>query len=185
MAKVSCIYFSFIFFLALIFFSHSWFPLLKPRTLGSRNRVSSTLGSISKIKVQNHLTEIYHHPLDPLTIKEINKVRTILSSYSPFSSSFPTVHSLTLEEPDKSQVLGWKKGDPFPPRKACVIALLDGQSHVVSIDLDLSQVANHAIHTGSGYPGLIVEDSNLAMSVALSNAEFNKSVLERGWSYRI
>ncbi|KAH7514100.1 hypothetical protein FEM48_Zijuj11G0052900 [Ziziphus jujuba var. spinosa] len=180
MAKVSCIHFSFISFLILILFSHSWFPLLKPGILGSRNRV---FGSLSKTKVQqskNHLTENYHHPLDPLTVKEINKVRTILSLYSPFFSFSPTIHSLTLEEPDKSRVLGSKRGDPFPPRKARVIVLSDGKSHVISVDLDLNRVTDHAINTGSGYPQITMEDMNMAVNVALSNAQFNKSVLERG-----
>ncbi|KAK2664780.1 hypothetical protein Ddye_003354 [Dipteronia dyeriana] len=119
-----------------------------------------------------------HHPLDPLTIQEISKVRAILSSYEPFASSFPAIqfHSLS---PDKNQVLAWKKGDPFPPRKAFVIALLNGKSHRVTVDVDSSQVTEHNIHTGSGYPTLSIDDMSTALRVTLSDAEFNQSVTNR------
>ncbi|KAK6947637.1 Copper amine oxidase, N2-terminal [Dillenia turbinata] len=120
-----------------------------------------------------------HHPLDPLTIQEINQVRSILLSYKPFAS-FPAIQALYLDEPDKSQVLDWKPGDPLPPRKASVIALQNGQSHLLTVDLDLGRVTSHEVKSGSGYPPVSLEDINVALQVALSYPELNKSAIDRG-----
>ncbi|XVF51647.1 hypothetical protein PTKIN_Ptkin04bG0201100 [Pterospermum kingtungense] len=183
--------------LILVLLVLSWYPTSKPELpdcsglhaawCTSKNRVFSKLESMLQTQVQNqnpidHSAETPQHPLDPLTIQEINRVRTILSSYEPFSSSFPTIHSLLLDEPDKLQVLGWKKGDPLPPRQAAVIALSNGQSHVLSVDLDSDSVLSHAINPSSGYPMLSMDDIVGASKVPFSYAEFNKSMSARGVS---
>ncbi|XP_038874329.1 primary amine oxidase-like isoform X1 [Benincasa hispida] len=121
-----------------------------------------------------------HHPLDPLTIQEINKVREILSIYEPFSNSFPTIHSLAMEEPDKSLVLNWRVGNPRPPRRAAVIATLHDLVHVLSIDLDLHRVTRHTVNPTRGYPMVTMEEITSAMEVALANSEVQKSLLARG-----
>lgn len=128
----------------------------------------------------DHFSEIPHHPLDPLTIEEIKRARAILFSYPPFSSTFPSIHSLTLEEPCKSQVLGWKNGDPIPPRKASVIALLNGKSHLVTVDLGLGRVTRHEISSSSGYPMLTLDDISKAVEVALLYPELAQSIGARG-----
>ncbi|KAK9276175.1 hypothetical protein L1049_005706 [Liquidambar formosana] len=191
MEITSYLRFSFILFIILFLLARSWYPLSKPGLLDcsqpvswctSKNRIYAKLGSILETQVpksKNHLVETPNHPLDPLTIQEINKVRAIISSYAPFSSS-PAIHYVSLEEPDKSWVLSWKKGDPLPPRKATVIALLNGQSHLLLVDLDLGRVSSHAIDEGSGYPILSMNDISVALQVAMSNADFNKSIIARG-----
>jgi primary-amine oxidase len=69
----------------------------------------------------SHVSDVPRHPLDPLTVREINQVRTILSSHALFKSPVPyALHSIELEEPEKPLVLQWKKGDPLLPRKATV-----------------------------------------------------------------
>ncbi|KAJ4840994.1 hypothetical protein Tsubulata_048308, partial [Turnera subulata] len=120
----------------------------------------------------------------PLTIQEINRVRTILilSSYEPFLPSLPPIHTLSLDEPDKEEVLGWKEGDPLPLRKAQVIALWNGQSHILSIDLAKGRVTAHEIHHGSGYPTVSMNDLTVAIQVALSYKESNDSVVQKGVS---
>lgn len=130
----------------------------------------------------DHSTEKPHHPLDPLTVQEINRVRVILSSYGPFSPTFPTIHSLSLDEPEKQTVLDWKTGDPLPPRKAAVLALLNGQTHVLSVDLDSGRVNGHTVDPSSGYPTLTMEEITAAVQSPLSNAEFKKSISDRGIS---
>ncbi|KAJ8650064.1 hypothetical protein MRB53_003087 [Persea americana] len=121
-----------------------------------------------------------HHPLDPLTIQEINKVLSILQSHPPFISSFPSIHSLVLEEPHKPQVLNWKEGDPLPPRAASVIAFSQGHSHILCVDLDTAQVTLHEINEGSGYPILTSDDLAVALSTPFADAEFNRTILARG-----
>ncbi|XAR70412.1 Primary-amine oxidase [Bertholletia excelsa] len=120
------------------------------------------------------------HPLDPLTAQEIERVRSILSSYGPFSRSSPTIHSLALEEPDKSQVLSWTKGDPLPPRKASVITLSGGEIHVLTVELDSSEVTSDVTNPGSGYPPVTMEDISVALQVVASDNKFNQTIRARG-----
>lgn len=131
-------------------------------------------------KSHDHQTQVPHHPLDPLTIQEINKVRSILSSYPPFATLFPAIHSLVLEEPPKLDVLKWKKGDPIPPRAASVTAFVKGQSHILTVDLSTTQVTRHEINKGSGYPILTTEDFSTAVSIPFADIEFNRTIVARG-----
>ncbi|KDP25605.1 hypothetical protein JCGZ_20761 [Jatropha curcas] len=129
----------------------------------------------------NHDSDVPHHPLDPLTIKELNKVRTILSSHQLFkSSSSFALHSVVLEEPDKSLVLRWRKGDPMLPRKAAVVARVNGQSHVLTVDLTTSEVDIQETNPLSGYPTMTIEDMTTATWAPLSNADFNRTIIQRG-----
>ncbi|OMO97380.1 Copper amine oxidase [Corchorus capsularis] len=178
--------------LILSFLASSWFLPTKPELPGcskyapwctaSKNRIFSKTGFSLQHKSTDHSTETPQHPLDPLTVQEINTVRTILSSYEPFSSTIPSIHTLSLDEPDKLQVQTWRKGDPLPPRKAAVLALLNGQSHVLTVDLESNRVTSHVINPTSGYPMLTTDDIMGAAKVPFSNAEFNKSLTARGLS---
>eukprot|EP00262_Sarcandra_glabra_P018959 TRINITY_DN6980_c0_g1_i3.p1 TRINITY_DN6980_c0_g1~~TRINITY_DN6980_c0_g1_i3.p1 ORF type:complete len:474 (-),score=11.09 TRINITY_DN6980_c0_g1_i3:353-1774(-) len=156
-------------------------PILKcshytPRCT-SKNRIHQT----HQPEPLTHHTKTPHHPLDPLTVTEINKVRATLLSYAPFtSSSPPAMHSVTLEEPEKSYVSKWNKGDPLPPRRSTVIAYSKGHSHVLTVDISSSQVVSHRVNTGSGYPILTIEDLEAARSVPLTHTEFNRSIAARG-----
>nr|URX65378.1 primary-amine oxidase [Gymnema sylvestre] len=130
---------------------------------------------------KNLANQIPLHPLDPLTVQEINRVREILVSHQPFSASFPSIHSLELDEPEKDTVLSWVKGDPLPPRKAFVIAYLNGQTHLVTVDLGSGQVTSNVTVPGSsGYPMVTTEDLISALRVVYSSGEFNKTVEGRG-----
>ncbi|MQL99294.1 hypothetical protein Taro_032011 [Colocasia esculenta] len=125
------------------------------------------------------------HPLDPLTIEEINTARAALHSHPPFSSSpaSVTVHSLVLEEPDKGVVLAWRPGDPLPPRVASVIARFRGRNHLLTVDLEPARVASHAEldpEGTTGYPTMTIEDMTSTTWAPLSDSAFNRTVLARG-----
>lgn len=131
--------------------------------------------------LNNHDSDTPHHPLDPLTIQELNKIRTILSSHSFFKLSSPyALHSVELEEPDKHLVLKWKKGDLLLPRRASVVALANGVSHMLTVDLSTSEVTVNNMGSKSGYPTMTVEDMVFASSAPLSSTEFNRTILKRG-----
>ncbi|XP_038679915.1 primary amine oxidase-like [Tripterygium wilfordii] len=127
-----------------------------------------------------HATDTPHHPLDPLTVTEINKLRTILKSHALFRSSQYQLHSIVLEEPEKPFVLKWKKGDPLLPRKAAVIARVDGNSYVLAVDLGTSEVIVQETGSVSGYPTMTIEDMTSATGAPLSNADFNRTITDRG-----
>ncbi|KAL8210113.1 hypothetical protein R6Q57_006845 [Mikania cordata] len=151
-----------------------------PRTRRKTNLRLNSIYNTGDHNSNRHFSDTPLHPLDPFTVSEINKIRSILSAYEPFSSSFPPVHTLSLDEPDKSQVLDWKAGDPLPPRKASVISFIDGQTHLVTVDLNLEAVAGDVVSTGSGYPMITTEDQITASRVVFSDLEFNQSILARG-----
>ncbi|QCD95610.1 primary-amine oxidase [Vigna unguiculata] len=130
----------------------------------------------------HHLeSETPQHPLDPLTIQEFNRVRTILSSHPLFkSSSSYTLNSVVLEEPDKKLVLKWKKGDPPLPRKASVVAVVKRVSHVLTVDLEIGHVTSHETGLVSGYPMVTERDLYGVGEATLRCPEFNNSLAKRG-----
>lgn len=129
-----------------------------------------------------HEQDVPHHPLDPLTIQEINKVRSILKSHELFESSSSLVfHSLVLEEPEKSLVLKWRKGstNSMPPRKAFVVARANGVSYVLTVDIATGEVTQHE-SSQSGYPMMTIEDMTSSTWAPLANMEFNRTIIARG-----
>lgn len=129
----------------------------------------------------DHASDTPHHPLDPLTVKEINRVRTILTSYELFKNSFPCAfHSITLQEPEKSLVLNWNKGDSLLPRKASVVARVKNRSYVLAVDLTTEEVTVHETDSSSGYPTMTIEDMTSSTWAPLADEEFNRTIVERG-----
>ncbi|KAI3505187.1 hypothetical protein L1887_27146 [Cichorium endivia] len=171
MEKSYCVKFIVVVSIAVFIFAYSRYP---PENLGCFVSTPSWPNS------SHYFTDTPLHPLDPLTVPEINRVRSILSAHETFSSSFPPINTLSLDEPEKIQVLGWKRGDPFPPRKASVVAFLNGQTHLMTVDLGQGLVTSDVVNTGSGYPMLTINDLETALQVTYSSLEFNKSILARG-----
>uniref|UniRef100_A0A2P2JXD7 Amine oxidase n=1 Tax=Rhizophora mucronata TaxID=61149 RepID=A0A2P2JXD7_RHIMU len=129
---------------------------------------------------RRHESDAPHHPLDPLTVQEFNKVRGILRSHQLFKSSPYALHSVVLEEPEKSLVQKWRKGDPLFPRKAAVVARVKRQTYVLTVDISTGGVAVQKVNHISGYPVMTIEDMTSATSAPLSNADFNRTIIERG-----
>ncbi|XP_015886446.3 amine oxidase [copper-containing] gamma 2 [Ziziphus jujuba] len=152
----------------------------------SKNRFQTKKPNFLKNRLKpnrhrNHAADVPHHPLDPLTVQEINKIRTILSSHALFKNSATyALHSVELEEPDKALVLKWKRGDKLLPRKASVIARVNGVSHVLTVDLTTSELT--VVQTGydSGYPMMTIEDMTSAIWAPLASYEFNRTIIQRG-----
>ncbi|KAL5728109.1 primary-amine oxidase [Ranunculus cassubicifolius] len=161
----------------LMVYTASLYPLNQSENL-SDNRIQAKTSSDRHV---DHSNEIPQHPLDPLTFQEIKKTKTILSSYPKFST-FPSINSITLYEPEKSIVWNWHKGDPLPSRQATVIAYLNGKSHVLIVDLGSSQVVSDVVNSGSGYPVLTAKDLEIVVTAPFTDSRFNKSITDRGVS---
>ncbi|KAF3549487.1 hypothetical protein DY000_02010517 [Brassica cretica] len=175
LARLSALFFGFLLLLA----TYSWVPGLHSGYL-SGTGVRKTLGPDPKLRV-DHSSAKPHHPLDPLTVQEIERVRAILLDHEPgFGSGSATIHSMALDEPDKKRVVKWKKGNRLPSRRAEVLALSSGQSHVIIVDLDSGRVVSDVVNPTSGYPILTMDDLIVASQVALKSIEFNRSVEARG-----
>ncbi|CAH9119955.1 unnamed protein product [Cuscuta europaea] len=120
------------------------------------------------------------HPLDPLTVRELNRVREVVKSYGPFKNSPYALHYVTLGEPEKQVVLGWKTGHPLPPRQASVLARAAGKSYDLTVDLVTGDVTTRETGRHFGSPMLTMEDMTAAAVAPLGSAEFNRTITQRG-----
>uniref|UniRef100_A0A1J3E9A0 Amine oxidase n=1 Tax=Noccaea caerulescens TaxID=107243 RepID=A0A1J3E9A0_NOCCA len=135
-----------------------------------------------KPKSHDHSSDTPNHPLDPLTVAELKKVKTILSSHPLFASGAPhAFHTVVLDEPEKSLVRRWRKGNPLPPRKASAIVRVGLDTHVLIVDLSSGRVEieGNPVRV-SGYPMMTIEDMNAATLAPFSNADFNRTIISRG-----
>lgn len=134
---------------------------------------------ITNAHIKDHTTTIARHPLDPVTIHEINEVRALLSTYAT-NKSF-SIYTLTLEEPPKSRVLSWRQDDPLSPRTIRVMARFEGGPVLVlSVDLRLRHVSLVETSPSSGYQSPSSEEIVAALSAPLTSVEFNQSIIVRG-----
>ncbi|KAI3971348.1 hypothetical protein MKX01_008192 [Papaver californicum] len=163
----------------LIVLVRSWFPT-DSLFLDCSEYSSWCTTSKNRIHSKSDNVLLQTKNLHPLTLQEINKVNTILSLHPPFSTNYPSSHTLSLHEPEKSTVLKWKKGHTLPSRQAIVIAFLNSHSHVLVVDLEASRVISHKIDPMSGYPMLLAEDTMLATTITQENEEFKRIILSRG-----
>ncbi|KAG2565601.1 hypothetical protein PVAP13_7NG034700 [Panicum virgatum] len=135
-----------------------------------------------KPKPPSHETDVPRHPLDPLTVGEINRARELLRAHPPFASSPSSlfVHSLALDEPEKAAVLAWRKGaDPLPPRRAVAVVRFRGEASVLAVDLAGGAVAPLPV-PASGYPTMTMDEQVSLCSAPLADPAFNATVRRRG-----
>lgn len=161
-ARLFLLFFGFL----LIFATYSWvFGPDSSFLFGTE--VRKTLGSDPRVRV-DHSSDKPHHPLDPLTVREIERVRTILLGYDPgFGSGSATIHSMALDEPEKTRVVQWKKGNKLPSRRAAVVAYWGGQTHEITVDLDSGRVVSDLVNPTSGYPTLTMNEAFAASQVTM------------------
>lgn len=130
----------------------------------------------------------FSHPLDPLTISEIDRVRSIIEQ--SHSHAFPslTFHYVDLEEPNKKDVLKWlsssktskQSSAPSLRRKASVVIRVQGQTHQLIIDLEMNRTVSDHIYTGNGFPPLTFVELYQASKLPLDYPKFKESILKRG-----
>ncbi|KAL6851515.1 hypothetical protein ACP4OV_020448 [Aristida adscensionis] len=130
----------------------------------------------------SHESDVPRHPLDPLTVSEINRARALLRAHPPFASSPASlfVHSLALDEPEKRVVLGWRRGaDPLPPRRAVAVVRFRGESHVLAVDLAAGAVTPLPA-PASGYPTMTMDEQSTLCFAPFADPEFNATIRRRG-----
>ncbi|CAM0907751.1 unnamed protein product [Alopecurus aequalis] len=131
----------------------------------------------------SHESDVPRHPLDPLTVTEVNRARELLRAYPPFASSPSSlaVHELALDEPDKPVVRRWRKGegDALPPRRAVAVVRFRGESHVLAVDLAGGAVTPLPV-PASGYPTMTMDEQSALCAAPFSDPAFNASIRRRG-----
>ncbi|WJX90501.1 primary-amine oxidase [Trifolium repens] len=121
----------------------------------------------------------FQHPLDPLTKEEYSLVQKIVLHIYPKVA----FHYIGLDDPEKDAILKWESFKPSVitiPRKASVIAIINGQSHEILIDLRLKSIVSDTIYTGNGFPTLSVDEQTVAIELPLKYPPFIASVKKRG-----
>ncbi|KMS95730.1 hypothetical protein BVRB_005510 [Beta vulgaris subsp. vulgaris] len=135
-----------------------------------------TLNSCSLIKS-------LQHPLDPLSPKEINKIRTIIQNSHLKTLSNLTYHFLDVEEPNKDDVLHWlssseRKENRFS-RRAKVVVIGGRQTHELIVDLSKGLIESNHVHNGHGYPSLTFEELLQASLLSQKDPKFLNSITRR------
>ncbi|KAG0460678.1 hypothetical protein HPP92_020975 [Vanilla planifolia] len=169
----------------LLLFAFSWlqFQIPSETTFFSTRRSKENPRPLtaSSLPTQDHSSDNPQHPLDPLSIFEIHTARSILFSHPLFSSSPSSlaIHSISLDEPDKSVVLSWSESSPLPPRRASSVVRFRGESFSFSIDLSSRSLTPRPI-PHSGFPAMTIEDMTASTFAPFSDPAFNASIHDRG-----
>ncbi|XP_074583001.1 amine oxidase [copper-containing] gamma 1-like [Curcuma longa] len=148
----------------------------------SKHRPSpSSTSPSSDSSGRGHSNTVPTHPLDPLTVREMNAARSLLLAQPPFSNAPSAVafHSLALAEPDKSAIEAWSNGGPFPSRRAAAVARFEGKPYAFEVDLDSGAVTSLPV-PASGYPTMNIDDMTSSTVAPLGDAAFNRTVIARG-----
>ncbi|XP_051127036.1 primary amine oxidase 1 [Andrographis paniculata] len=130
-------------------------------------------------------TQCYSHPLDPLTPKEINKIKLTIknSKYASFANL--TFHFLDLEEPNKHLVLKWlsapaRRVDPVPSRRAIVVVRVNDETREFIVNLIHGSIVSDKVHSGHGYPPFTFVELLRASRLPFADSRFQDSIFQRG-----
>jgi primary-amine oxidase len=132
----------------------------------------------------SHEDDVPRHPLDPLTVREINRARELLRAHPPFAPSPSSlfVHSLALDEPEKAVVRAWRKGNPLPPRRAVAVVRFRGEAYVLAVDLAAggTTAVTPLPAPASGYPTMTMDEQVSLCFAPLADPRFNATIRRRG-----
>ncbi|XVF63126.1 hypothetical protein PTKIN_Ptkin09bG0063900 [Pterospermum kingtungense] len=125
-----------------------------------------------------------YHPLDPLTLDEINQIKNIVDKSKLGSLPNLTYHFVDLEEPDKKDVLNWlsseKQNKNVLSRQAKVVVRVGGETRELVVDLASGSIKSNHVYRGHGYPPFTFNEFLLASRLPLQYPKFKNSILKRG-----
>ncbi|MBY4675244.1 copper amine oxidase [Marinobacterium arenosum] len=125
-----------------------------------------------------YLAEAAEHPMDPLSKVEYERAFAILKESGHIGAG-TLFHQLSLLEPAKTEVLQWRKGDPFT-RLAKAIIRQGSRTFEVVIDIRNGRVKASQELQGK-QPGLLLsEEWWLAYRLVLANREWREALQRRG-----
>ncbi len=150
---------------------------MTPMKFEKTNLMMRILLSFMAINTSLWGTGLVFHPMDPLTSDEYVAVITILKAEKLVDDS-SRYSLITLQEPDKAAVLGWKPGGTLP-RAAFAIVKKGAETFEAIIDIDQNEVVSwKQIH--GVQPGVLIEEWTLAQKIVQSNPAWQAAVRKRG-----
>jgi primary-amine oxidase len=125
---------------------------------------------------------ISSHPLDRLSVEEINSGRQLLLKASLIT---PTTRfaMLALEEPAKSAVLAWRPGDPVDRRvRALLLDVATGQvrSAVASVTRDEIDEVTEIDPAVDGQPPILLDEFISVDEIVKADPEWRAAIERRG-----
>jgi primary-amine oxidase len=117
------------------------------------------------------------YPLDGLDASEITTTTAILRS-AGYVDDDTLISSITLQEPLKSEVLGWQQGDSIP-RKSKSIFRKKGQTFEAVVDLLQRTVLSHQQITGA-QPFIAMPEILSAIKVTTNDVRMQDGLRKRG-----
>ncbi|PNX83384.1 copper amine oxidase [Trifolium pratense] len=150
--------------------------------MASSTTLKLSLFSVLTLLCFQVVVSVIQHPLDPLTKEEFLSVQTIVHNKYPTSKNKVAFHYIGLDDPDKDLV---RRYESLPtlvniPRKSFVIAIINGQSHEILINLRSKTITSDNVHKGYGFPILSVEEQGVAIELPLKYPPFIASIKKRG-----
>ncbi|CAJ2634497.1 unnamed protein product [Trifolium pratense] len=150
--------------------------------MASSTTLKLSLFSVLTVLCFQVVVSVIQHPLDPLTKEEFLSVQTIVHNKYPTSKNKVAFHYIGLDDPDKDLV---RRYESLPtlvniPRKSFVIAIINGQSHEILINLRSKTITSDNVHKGYGFPILSVEEQGVAIELPLKYPPFIASIKKRG-----
>lgn len=119
------------------------------------------------------------HPLDPLTVEEIQIAVTTIQAAQPLSerARFPNI---SLKEPDKESVLSFQAGDPVQ-RDAFVVVLdpAESKTYEAVVDLGRATLTEWAEVPGV-QPAILDEEYELLDALAKADSRWQAAMERRG-----
>lgn len=120
-----------------------------------------------------------NHPLDPLTISEINTAVAVVKKEKSLGDRV-TFPNLSLKDPDKARVLFFKKGDPIP--REAFLVILDApknKTYEAVVDLKKASLLSWK-EVSSGQPALLDDEYELLEKLAKADPRWQAAMKKRG-----
>ncbi|KRR30025.1 hypothetical protein CQ13_14600 [Bradyrhizobium retamae] len=124
------------------------------------------------------------HPLDPLSEAEVALASEILKKEKRLGRHARFTH-VQLEEPAKSDVLGWEPGVVLPRRAAATLFdCKTGATHVATVDLESESVTAWREYSTKahpyGQPPITIEEVFKVGDIVKSDADWRRAMKRRG-----
>ena len=128
---------------------------------------------------ETHTIPAPSHPLDPLTPGEIRRASAAVRAEHDLGAGM-MFETITLHEPEKSAVQGFRAGAPFP-REAFVCAFdrTNGEVWEARVDLIANKVVDWR-HIPGVRPRILLDDITLVGEVARADPRFREALAKRG-----
>jgi primary-amine oxidase len=118
------------------------------------------------------------HPLDPLSAEEITGAIQVIAASGRVNRTTRAA-GLTLMEPDKVEVLAWKRGDDAR-RRALAVLRVDGETYEAVVDLGASALESWT-HIPGAQPAILSAEWAAAQKIVKADPRWQASMRARGY----